>query len=603
MATPPSERQDVSPPGSPDRIDSWKEIAAYLRRSVPTVQRWEKKEALPVRRHTHEKQGSVFAYQSELDEWWRERSSRLSDEDSGDSPQAPLDGPAPRRKLFVRALVAGLSASVLGAGVYYVRVRATLPARVIHSLAVLPFENLSGDPQQDYFADGMTEELTTRLAKVSGITVMARTAVIRYHGAKKLPSDIAQELGVQGLIEGSVLRSSGTVRMTAHLIDPADARQLWAESYEGDVRDVMTLQTDMARAIATAIKGTLTASETAQFDRPRSVDPDAIDDYWKGMQLLNRGGPPDGPRRALSLFQSAIKREPRFVQAHAAIAEAYDFIAGGGFLDPDSNDSTPPAGAFARAEGAARRAMELDPMLAEAHHAFGSILGRRYEWDGAIEAYRKALKLNPNHTASRSSLAMLLGLLNRHEEALAQARKAHELDPLDESLGLALFHARRYQEAIDECRRVLDAGGPPGAGQTLARIYLRVKRYDEAMTTFAERRAFQAMPDSSTQMRNAFALGGGRGLTTWLAEFYEQQTYRPVGPWQMAWYYATAGDAEHAFALLDRAIDERRSSLNWSLADPGWDGIRGDPRFRELLRKINLPESIAHAPERDVRSR
>jgi TolB-like protein len=604
MAAPSSERADVPPAGSPNRIDSWKEIAAYLRRSVPTVQRWEKKEALPVRRHAHEKLGSVFAYKSELDDWWRERSSRLSDEDSPESPQAVLE-PAlqpPRKKFVEGALVVGLLASVLGASVYYVRARATVSGPAIRSLAVLPLANLSGDPHQDYFAEGMTEELTTSLGKVSGIAVMARTAVMRYQSTKKPPSEIARELGVEGLVEGSVLRSNGNVRITVHLIDPTDSRQLWAEGYEGDVSDVLALQADMARDIATAIKGKLTASDTFLFDRTRPVDPEAIDDYWKGMQLLHRGGPPDGPRRALSLFQAAITREPRFAQAYAATAEAYDYIGGGGFLGPEGNETGSSPQAFAKAEEAARRAMELDPLLAEAHHAMGSIHASRYNWNGLMEADRNALKLNPNHTASRSRLAMLLGVLGRHDEALAQARKARDLDPLDESLGLALFHARRYEEAINECRRVLEAGGPPGAGLTLARIYLRVKRFKEAMASFAERRAFQTMPGSSTEMQNAFAVGGGSGLAAWLAEFYQRQTYRPIGPWQVAWYYAIAGDKEHAFVLLERASDERRSSLNWSLADPGWDGIRSDPRFRELLRSMNLPESLTHPSERDDRS-
>jgi tetratricopeptide (TPR) repeat protein len=312
---------------------------------------------------------------------------------------------------------------------------------------------------------------------------------------------------------------------------------------------------------------------------------------------LRPGAPPDGPKKALQLFEASSNKEPRFAFAYAGISEAYAFIGNGGFQGVQGNQAEPAAHAFERSEDAARRALELDPTVAEAHVSLAIVRFTHYDWAGGMEECRKALELNPNLADAHFWLAYTLSTLGRRDEALVQARKTEDLDPINESLGWILYRSRRYEEAIDEIRRVMASGGPGGIRQTLARLYLRTQRYEDAMAEFEQLGPFKATPGVAAEMRSAFDARGGRGLAAWLAGFYQRQTFRPIPPGNVGWYYAMAGDRDRAFAMLDRGYADNSLPGTWSLDDPGWDPIRGDPRFRELLRLINLPESLARVPD------
>ncbi len=469
----------------------------------------------------------------------------------------------------------------------------------ITSIAVLPLANLSAGPEE-FFADGMTEELITNLAKIKALSVIARTAVMRYRRTNKGPDEIARELGVQALVEGSVQRVGGRVRVTVRLIEPHNFTELWAENYERDAGDVLAMESEIARDIARTVHSRPTNDETELLVNSPSLDPHAMENYLESLQYVGGGLGPDAPRRALALLDKVIQREPRFAQAYATQAQIYYVLGSENFWAPgsDHNVVLPAAVAFTKGEEAAHRALQLNPNLAEAHYAMALVRTTDRDWSGALDEYRKALALNPSLASAHSQVALLLAALDRRDEALKEARWARQLDPLDESLGLVLYMSRRYEEAAEECRRVLLAGGPTGAGMTLSRIYLRMQRDQDAMDEFARRPVFKSVPGAAAEMRNSFASGGGRALASWLAEFYQRQTYRPLGAWNIGWFYAMAGDRESAFALIEQASEKREFRVSWSLADPGWDELRTDPRFHELLRRLNLPESLAHKPVR-----
>src|ERR1700680_1816261 len=291
------------PTASSDRLDSWKEIASYIKRDVRTAQRWEKQEGLPVHRLQHDVQGTVFAYRSELDAWWR---SHQHD----DSSKPPV-----RRVVWLTrrtGIVAGvlLCSLVLG-GIVLSRSRTKAGSLPIQSLAVLPLQNLSGDPTNDYFADSMTDEVITDLAKLKNLRVISRTSVLQYKGTKKTGRGIGRELAVDAVVEGSVIRSADRVRITAQMIRTETDSHVWADSFDGEIRDALTLQSDIARAIAQRIQSQVAPSESARFSASRRVDPEAYQLYLQGLYYWNKGTA-SGISKSSDYFRRAIERDPHF---------------------------------------------------------------------------------------------------------------------------------------------------------------------------------------------------------------------------------------------------------------------------------------------------
>ena len=507
-------------------------------------------------------------------------------------PVGPRTVPAPRRrvppKAFAIAVVVGLAILVTTATYVYIGHNQKLAASAtpqITSLAVLPLANLSGDTNQEYFADGMTEALITDLSKIKALKVVSRTSVMRYKGTTKPLPEIARELGVDGIIEGSVLRSGDRVRITAQLINAASDTHLWGDHFDRDLRDVLGLQTEVARVIAQEIRVAVTPTEQQQLASVRTVNPEAHELYLRGRYYWWRRDAAD-MAKAVELFEQAIAIDPKYAAAYAGLADAYSSSANNGFQ--------PPALGNAKAKAAALKAVALDDSLAEAHIALGRV-HRNYDWDweSAEAEYRRAIALNPNSADAYLAYAALLAFLARHEEAIAANRRAHELDPLatriTAHLAWVLYCARRYDEAIAAAQEAIKL--EPGdlmSHVMLGKAYMQKRRYAEAVTALEQ--AYSANgANGSTALVGAYAAAGRtddahRALARWMAESKRQ--YLPA--YVLAIAHVGVGTDQEIFDWLETSYRQRDPYLPYLSVDPLWDRLRADPRFIDLLNRMNL---------------
>ena len=455
----------------------------------------------------------------------------------------------------------------------------------IDSIAVLPLENLSGDPEQDYFADGMTEALIAGLAKIRALRVISRTSVMRYKGARESLPEIARALDVNGIVEGSVLRSGNRVRITALLVDVAADRHLWAETYERDVGDILALQSDVACTIAEQIEVTITPQEEARLAGKRAVDPEAFQAYLKGRYHWEKRSQ-EALQKAKQFFQEAIERDPGYAPAHAGLADYY--ITLGNFNLADSNAVYP------KAKAAALRGLEFDPGSAEAYTSLATVKGS-YEWDrqGAERDYRHAIALNPNYANAHHWFADHLVSLARFEEGGAEIEKARALDPLSIVMGADaagyLFYAGRYEEALGKVRKTLEL--EPNFAPTyrqMGGIYEQMGRYDEAIEAFEKSGELSGQATYySTALAHTYALAGRRDEALKMVAALDGIAKRKyVSPYSLAAIQVALGDHDRAFQLLDRGVEEHDRALIWLNVAPRFHPIRRDPRFPALLRTI-----------------
>ncbi|MCI0402312.1 MAG: tetratricopeptide repeat protein, partial [Acidobacteria bacterium] len=346
-----------------------------------------------------------------------------------------------------------LAAVLVGLNIVGLRDRLFGPATPkIESLAVLPLDNLSGDPEQEYFAEGVREALTTELSKISALKVISRTSAMRYKKTDKPVPQIAQELDVDALIEGSVAREGDQVRITVQLIHGPTDKQLWAESYQREVRSILILQSDVAREIARQIKIAVTPAEAARLVTTRSVNPKAHELYLKGRFHWNKRSE-EGLQKATAYFQQALEQDPRFALGYAGLADSYLVMAHWEFLSGRE--------AYPKAKAAASKALELDNTLVEAHTALATVSYQySFDWTGAEKQFKRALELNPGYATGHQWYAEYLSAAGRHQEAIAEIKRAQELDPFSlivNAIGAFVFYfARQYDEAIDEGHRTLE---------------------------------------------------------------------------------------------------------------------------------------------------
>jgi serine/threonine-protein kinase len=462
------------------------------------------------------------------------------------------------------------------------------PAR-IRSLAVLPLENLSGDPGQEYFADGMTEALITDLGKIGALRVISRTSAMLFKGTKKSAPEIARELKVDALVEGTIVRSGNRVRITTKLIEPATDHPIWSERYERDLKDILVLQSEVARAIAWEIQVNLTPREQALLAESRLVDPEAHELALKGWSHLVRNTQQDA-QTAVGFLERSVERDAGYAWAYAKLGQAYAGLGQTGI------DVLRPRETMPRAKKALLKALELDDTLAVAYAALGFVRWT-YDWDWAAEKdFRKAIELNPGYAAAHHQYALFLSSLGRFDEALAEWRRARDLDPLHviyhHALGWGLYLARRYDEAIEQYRKTLEMY--PNFGRTHLRLgeaYSAKGMYPEAIGEYEK---FTALGGGSTIAQaligNARARAGGRAeALEVLAELEAESKRRYVPSFHFAIVYTGLGDKDQAFAWLDRAFEERSPYLIdikvLSILDP----LRSDPRFADLVKRIGLP--------------
>ena len=459
----------------------------------------------------------------------------------------------------------------------------------IRSIAVLPLENLSGDPADEYFADGMTEELITELSRIGGFKkVIPRTSIIRYKTVKKPLKEIGRELGVAGLVEGSVLRAGSRVRITVKLVEAAGERILWVESYERDLRGVLALQREVAQSIARRFDVAITGRERGSLVAARAVAPEVFESYLKGRHALHNRARVK-PEVAIQHFQDAIARDATFAPAYAGLATAHSATSGVFFAV-----SSPPE-ARAKATAAARKALELDPNLAEAHVVLADALAGEWHWAEAEAEYKQALALNPNDADAHVRYSQWLLQQGRIEDALGWARRGRELDPLAITgglrLGWTLFHARRYDEAIRELRIVLAVEPEnPGALWFLGFALIEAGRLDEAIQAL-EKAASVSDRNSAVLgvLVRAYARAGRRREALQvLDELHRRRQTRYVPAAALLHAYLELGDHEQAFAWLERAFQERSIVMQLLKVHPSFDPLRSDPRFEGYLRRVGL---------------
>jgi TolB-like protein len=439
------------------RLDSWKEIAGYLNRDVTTVQRWEKREGMPVHRHLHDKRGSVYAIPEELDAWRRTRKMPPEEPDSGPDTGTPVGGKiasdqgSSRDRLWM-ALAAVATIVALATGYLAVRLRSTasVPPR-IHSIAVLPFRNLSGDASQDYLADGVTEALIGRLAGIHDLRVTSHTSVTRFKNPQLSVPEIARTLGVDAVVEGSVIRDGTQIRVTAQLIRGATDEHFWSETYDRELRDALALESEIAQSIAEKVEVTVTGREHARLAAARPVAPEVYESYLKGRFVLSQGNSRATIEQSIVDFDAAIKQDPTFAPAYLGKAQAYTSL-GTVFA------GVPPSETRPKATAAARKALELDPDVAEAHELLGNTFQEVWDWAQAEAEYKRALELAPNDGAIQAGYALWLSCKGRTDEAIMWIQRARELDPVavtGTGVSGILFQAHRYNEAIRESRSAL----------------------------------------------------------------------------------------------------------------------------------------------------
>jgi TolB-like protein/tetratricopeptide (TPR) repeat protein len=572
-----------------ERLESWKEIAAYLRRGVRTVRRWEKEEGLPVHRHLHQKLGTVYAYKPEIDTWWASRRSRL------ETQLAESERDDGRGRSWGRRAIVAIGVAVLGLAVAASfawrrnAVPATAPAARV-MLAVLPFENLGDATAHTYLSDGLTEDLITELGRIhpDRLGVIARTSVMQYKGRRKTVRQIGEELGVRYVLEGSVQREGETLRITAQLIGAADQTHLWAQRYDRPPRDLLQVQGEIAGAIARAIAMELPVGRPARTQAGQDVH-DAVLRGRYLLELRTEGA----IRGAIEQFERAVQSSPRYAMAHVGLAEAYSLL-------PTYAD-VPSAEGMTRARQETQEALRLDESTAEAHAILGMIL-TEYDWDwaGAEQEFRRAIHDNANYAYAHKLYAEYLSYMGRFDEAIAEARIALELDPVspvaNAMLGTMYYTARRYDLALEQLRRTTERyPNHPLAYMVLGLTYGQKRLHSEAITALET--ALRLSGNNSeylAQLAGAYARAGQEEQArTMLGELERRSRAQYVSPFLYALVQTGLGEHRHALDRLEESFRARLWLMCVLNTEPIFDPLRSDPRFQKLLRRMQFPHSAS----------
>jgi len=465
----------------------------------------------------------------------------------------------------------------------------TSAAPRLNSIAVLPLDNLSGDPSEEFFADGMTDQLITDLAKVGSLRVISRTSVLRYKGTKEGLPEIARELHVDAIVEGSVIRSGRRVRVTAQLLEAPTDHHLWADTYDGDIGDVLKLQGEVAGAIAQQIRAQLTSQQQAQLRQAAAVDPAAYDAYLKGrLYFTTEFTKPDSLRKAQHLFEEAIQKDPNFGLAYAGLADTYVYLAFAGALQKDL--------AYRSAKEALAKALQLDDTIGEAHDTLG-LLSWQFDWDrdAAEREFNRAIALAPSYSCAHEDRAIFLASVGRRSEALAEIAKIDQLDYSFSSAGAeseAYYALRDYPRLIEASKRglLLDSkdsrqhyflgAGYEGTGE----LQKAISEYQQAV------QLSDGSPGPAVALAHAYSAAGKKTEAEKILRNLERNaTHTSASPYTMATIYAGLGENDKAFDLLEKAYSEK--SLDFVLplqSDLLLDRLRLDPRFQIMVRRIGL---------------
>jgi TolB-like protein/DNA-binding winged helix-turn-helix (wHTH) protein/tetratricopeptide (TPR) repeat protein len=497
--------------------------------------------------------------------------------------QSPQPRPLLWFGLLAVALVAGIAALYLGFA--HRRTTAYDISKPIHSLLLLPLKNLSGDPDEEYFADGLSDALNAGLAGVRALRVISQTSSLLYKGTDKPLSQIARELKVDGIVEGSVLRSGNRVRINVQLMQPAIEKRIWGQTYERNVRDVLTLQSEVTRAIVDEIRVKLTPGEQARLAKAHAIDPESHLAYAKGRFHWNKRTE-EGLRQAIECFGQAIDKDPGYALAYVGLADSWVPRAWYSYL--------PPKEAFPRAKEAVTKALQLDPDLGEAHTTL-AFINLYYDWDWAAadREFQRAIELNPNYANAHHWYAEYLSLVSRHEAAIREAERARELDPISSIIntwvGSRYFFAQRYDVAVQQYRNVLelDPNFVP-AHLALGQAYAQQKMFPQAIAQLESAvRLSGGSPVYLASLAHAYGISGRKKDSLKLINDLKfLATRRYVASFDLAIAYLGLGDHNRVLASLERAFDERSPRLLFLGVEPRFDALRSDARFQKLTKQV-----------------
>jgi TolB-like protein/Flp pilus assembly protein TadD len=598
-----------------DRLDSWKEIAAYLKKEVRTVQRWEKRLGLPVRRLVQGKQGTVFAYKSDLDSWWRESQSKIEDEedksdagadssgsnvvvlahavDQSDKTEKPDTQPDRLRRLAVLVLLVILGTAI-PLSVFWPQIRNKIwPPVPKMTLAVRPFKNMSGDPGQDFVADGLTEEMITWLGQLHPDEM----GVIRLSPAYAM-SDldrIGKDVHANYVLEGGVRVSGQRVAITAQLFQVSDHTLVWGEAYERDLQDVLRIQAEVAGAIASGVLNKLPHAQPPI----RQVNREAYLAYLQGRYFWNKRTE-DGFAKAITMFRRSIEIDPTYAPSYAGLADCYELLGSAPY------STLTPKEAFPQAEAAARKALELDGTLAEAYVPLGySQLVYEWNFPEARKDFERALQLRPGYATAHQFYGYYLTAMGKSAEAIAERKKAVELDPisplLNSALGEAYYHARRFDVTIEQNKKALELDPHYAiALVNIGRAYEQMGMHQQARDAFQT--ILTAAPEDPailSLLGHEYAVSGDKvNANRTLAKLTEISTRKYVPALYFATVYIGLNRKDDAFYWLDKAYDERCEYLVYLGTEPMADPLRSDPRFSRLLGRIGLKPAIYQSAPR-----
>jgi TolB-like protein len=458
--------------------------------------------------------------------------------------------------------------------------------KCIRSLAVLPLENLSHDPEQEYFAEGLTEALINTLVKIGELQVVSRTSTMQYKGVHRPLREIAQELRVEGIIEGTVLKAGERVRISIQLVDARSDIHLWAEHYDRDLKDILALHSEVAQSVAREIEVKLTPVDEARITKGHPVNPEAYDAYLKGRYYWNRR--PAELGRAIQYFEQAMSKDPRYTAAHVGLADCLNSLTGLGVV-PASEGSD-------KAKRLAQRVFEIDNSSAEACTALAYASLFEYDFATAERGFERAIQLNPQYGFAHQMFGVYLGYLGRYEESYAELRRALRLDPLSSIfnafLGVIYLYARRYDQAIEQCQKTLElepnsatAWGFLGWAQSCK------LRHEDAIASL--RKCCNIWPGASpiAWLGEAYAAAGFREEAyKILGQLEELSKQRYVTQYGRARIYAALGETDETFKWLETAYQQRANWMVLLKVDPCFDDLRSEPRFQDLMRRMNFPE-------------
>ena len=518
------------------------------------------------------------------------------DAESGKSAATPGDaGTRPHSRRLVWGVLAGAAAVILVGAAFLawrsLRSRSS-NAAPIRSIAVLPLANLSGDPTQDYFADGMTEALITDMSKISALRVISRTSVMHYKGTQRMLPEIARELNVDAVVEGSVLRSGDRVRITAQLIEGSTDRHLWANSYERDLRDVLALQSDVASAIAKEIQVNLSPGEQVRLASSAPVNPEAHEAYLKGLFYFNEGrdkqfstGGPESFLKGIEYFEHAIKVDPNYALAYSGLARSYHWL---GWDRPEL---------YRKSIEAAKKAIQIDDTVAEAHAALAYVMFMHdWDWKGSEREFKRAIELNPGYGEAHHGYALYLLSAGRLDEAILEINKAIDLDPLTlpqkESAAFIYSCGGRYDLAIEKLQSALQLY-PNSADfhYDLGNVYIRKKMFADGLAeTQKAIKDTAGDPQRKTyQLAWAYAVMGNRSEAIQILDQLKKPSKDLPDMIGIVSIYAALGDKDQAFAWLEKAYQHHADELPYIKCADSVGSLDSDPRFRALLERMGLP--------------